>query len=78
MAFGGRANGPWSKVDQVGDKLVWMLCLDAQLTQAFSREVVEVERDDHGGRATDRRRKHMTVIGVGQRESLDQVFLPAD
>jgi len=78
MSFSSHANDGWGKVDQVRDELVWVLCFDAKLVQALGREVIKIERDDDGRRATDRRSEYMTIIGIGQSESFDQTLVSGD
>ena len=78
MALGRRADNGRGEVDQVSDELVRVLCLNAELAEKFRWEIVEVESDDHRGRSTDCRRKDVTIIGIGQRESFDKVLVPGD
>lgn len=75
MTFGRCADSSRGKFDQVSHELVWVLCPDSELAKVCGREIVKVEGDDHGSRSTDRRRKYVTIIGIGQREPFDQIFV---
>ncbi|MCY1554913.1 hypothetical protein D9M68_915240 [compost metagenome] len=64
------------QVEKVIDEFVGVLGLDAIRLQRGAGEVFLVEGDNDAGVATNGSRQDMSVIRVGQRQSLYQSFVP--
>ena len=54
------------ELQEVTKKRVWMACCDAIPYQCGSREVSEIEGDNHLGVTLDRRRQDVAVIRSGR------------
>src|SRR5579885_3042247 len=75
LAFDRGANGAGSQVEKVNQEVIRMPCLDVESGQRGCGKVREVAGDDHLGPGPYGGRKHMAVVGIGQRKGSDQVLV---
>lgn len=62
----------------VAHERVRMLRLDVELAQTLRREIIEIERHQNITAASNGGGEHMQVIGIGQRQSVNEAFVPGD
>jgi hypothetical protein len=72
------ANGFLVKIDKPHNEIVWVLRLDVELGKHVCWEIGQVECHDHIRAGSNRGGEHVPVVGVWQRQSLDQVLVAGD
>lgn len=66
------------KIEQMGQKLIGVLDLDAVRCDRFFRKILQVVSHDDVRTATNGSRQHVTIIWIGQGERGDQVLEVVD
>lgn len=66
------------KMELIEQEIVWMLCFHAPRCKRLSGKVLAIEGNEHLGMRLDRRGEHMPIVGIWQRDGLDQRLVPGD
>jgi len=74
-ALNGAVPGLAIEVDLVEDEVVGMFRLDVPLAECLGREVLDVRSDDHLGAGGDGSGEDMPVVGVRDRQCVDERFV---
>lgn len=68
----------WFEICQIQDKLIRVACDDPERLERLGWEILHIHGNDRMRAAKDGCGEHVSIIGIRQRELLDQRFVAAD
>jgi hypothetical protein len=76
LPFDGTANKAGGEIQQAGQEVVRMYGLDIEAAEHLRLEILQIVGHDDFGTGVDYGGQDVTVVGVGERQGIDQVLMP--